>query len=188
MPIGITLTGSDPGRPADLRGRHRPGPRQPLGHRAGPDVHPGPQLERDRLLHLHRQRRAAQRPPPRPSPSPSRRSLMPPSSPGRRPPRSPDRTALGATQLNATADVPGTFAYTPAPVTVLHSGPAEVLWLTFTPTDTVSYATATATVTIDVTKAPLTVTADSHAKAYLAPLPTSPGPRAASSTAMTRRS
>ena len=31
-------------------------------------------------------------------------------------------TALGATQLNATADVPGTFVYTPAAGTVLNAG------------------------------------------------------------------
>ena len=80
-------------------------------------------------------------------------------------------TALATTQLNATADVEGTFAYSPAPGTVLHSGTAQVLALTFTPTDTTNYSGASATVTIDVTPAPLTITADSHAKAYLAPLP-----------------
>src|ERR1019366_8929437 len=32
-------------------------------------------------------------------------------------------TALSATQLNATANVPGTFAYTPVAGTVLHAGP-----------------------------------------------------------------
>ena len=79
--------------------------------------------------------------------------------------------ALDATQLNATADVDGTFAYSPDLGTVLHSGPAQVLAVTFTPTDTVHYATATAEVTIDVNPAPLTITADSQAKTYLDPLP-----------------
>src|SRR6185436_6608226 len=36
-------------------------------------------------------------------------------------------TALGATQLNATATVPGTFAYTPAAGTVLSVGAAQTL-------------------------------------------------------------
>ena len=79
--------------------------------------------------------------------------------------------ALDATQLNASADVDGTFAYSPDLGTVLHSGPAQVLAVTFTPTDTVHYATATAEVAIDVNPAPLTITADSQAKTYLDPLP-----------------
>jgi len=60
-------------------------------------------------------------------------------------------TALSAAQLNATADVAGTFAYEPPAGTVLASGTGQVLSVTFTPTDTVTYATATSTVTIDVT-------------------------------------
>jgi Zn-dependent metalloprotease len=58
-------------------------------------------------------------------------------------------TALSATQLNATANVAGTFAYTPAAGTVLPVG-THTLSVTFTPTDTVNYTTATKTVTIDV--------------------------------------
>src|SRR5207248_993025 len=48
-------------------------------------------------------------------------------------------TALGASQLNATANVPGTFAYSPAAGTILGAGPNQTLSVTFTPTDTVSY-------------------------------------------------
>jgi hypothetical protein len=62
-------------------------------------------------------------------------------------------TVLSATQLNATANVAGTFVYTPAPGTVLNAGTGQVLSVTFTPTDTLNYTTATKTVTIDVTQA-----------------------------------
>ena len=57
-------------------------------------------------------------------------------------------TPLGATQLNATANVPGTFVYTPASGTVLNAGIAQTLSTTFTPTDTNTYATTTASVLI----------------------------------------
>ena len=48
-------------------------------------------------------------------------------------------TALGATQLNATASVPGTFVYTPAAGTVLNAGRGQTLSVTFTPTDAANY-------------------------------------------------
>jgi hypothetical protein len=48
-------------------------------------------------------------------------------------------TALGATQLNATASVPGAFAYTPPAGTVLGVGPGQTLSVDFTPTDTASF-------------------------------------------------
>jgi hypothetical protein len=59
-------------------------------------------------------------------------------------------TALGSTQLNATANVPGTFVYTPAPGTVLTAGANQTLSTTFTPTDTTDYTTATKSVLINV--------------------------------------
>ena len=62
-------------------------------------------------------------------------------------------TALSGTQLNATASVPGTFAYNPPAGTVLNAGASQTLSVIFTPTDTTSYSTATANVTITVTKA-----------------------------------
>ena len=59
-------------------------------------------------------------------------------------------TALGATQLNATANVVGTFGYSPAAGTVLAAG-THTLTATFTPADPALYTTATATVSLTVT-------------------------------------
>jgi hypothetical protein len=58
-------------------------------------------------------------------------------------------TALSATQLDATASIPGTFAYFPNFGAVLGFGP-QTLHVTFTPTDTTDYTTATQTVTLVV--------------------------------------
>jgi hypothetical protein len=58
-------------------------------------------------------------------------------------------TPLSATQLNATASVPGSFVYSPAAGTVLNVG-AQTLRVTFTPTDRTDYAVATATRTLTV--------------------------------------
>jgi 2-keto-3-deoxy-6-phosphogluconate aldolase len=58
-------------------------------------------------------------------------------------------TALGATQLDATANVAGTFVYSPASNTVLAAG-KQTLSVTFTPSNTTDYATTTATVTLTV--------------------------------------
>jgi hypothetical protein len=60
-------------------------------------------------------------------------------------------TALSATQLNATASVAGTFAYSPAAGTVLTAG-AQTLSVTFTPTDATDYTAPTATTTLTVAK------------------------------------
>jgi hypothetical protein len=65
----------------------------------------------------------------------------------------PFGTALSATQLDATATVAGTFAYSPAAGTVLSAG-QQTLNVTFTPTNTADYATATAKVTLTVNPAP----------------------------------
>ncbi len=73
-------------------------------------------------------------------------------------------TALSATELAATADMPGTFTYTPAAGTVLPAGTAQTLRVTFTPTDTRNYTTVTVPVTITVNPAPLLVVADDKAK------------------------
>jgi hypothetical protein len=67
-------------------------------------------------------------------------------------------TALSATQLDATANVPGTFTYTPAAGTVLKVGQGQTLSVTFTPTDSKDFATTTATTTINVTPATPTIT------------------------------
>jgi hypothetical protein len=56
-------------------------------------------------------------------------------------------TALSAVQLDATASVPGSFAYSPAAGTIPPVG-SDSLSVTFTPTDAIDYETATGTVTI----------------------------------------
>jgi len=66
-------------------------------------------------------------------------------------------TALSTTQLNATASVPGTFAYTPALGNVPVVG-TQTLSVTFTPTDSVNYSTATTTVNLVVGKGAATIT------------------------------
>jgi uncharacterized protein (DUF1800 family)/sugar lactone lactonase YvrE len=60
-------------------------------------------------------------------------------------------TALGATQLDATADVPGTFVYSPAAGTILTSG-SHTLAVRFTPSNT-NYAASAASVTLNVLQA-----------------------------------
>ncbi|MBL7870766.1 MAG: choice-of-anchor D domain-containing protein, partial [Cyclobacteriaceae bacterium] len=63
-------------------------------------------------------------------------------------------TALSATQLNATASVAGSFAYTPASGTILNAGAGQVLSVNFTPTDITNYNSVNGTtVTITVLKA-----------------------------------
>ncbi|HEX4006354.1 MAG TPA: MBG domain-containing protein [Acidobacteriaceae bacterium] len=61
-------------------------------------------------------------------------------------------TALGPNQLNATASVAGTFAYTPTAGTVLTAG-SQTLAATFTPTDSTDYLTAMDSVTLTVNQA-----------------------------------
>jgi hypothetical protein len=63
----------------------------------------------------------------------------------------PYGTLLSATQLDATANVPGTFVYTPPAGTELPAG-SQTLAVTFTPTNTVDYTSATAQVTLQVTQ------------------------------------
>ena len=58
--------------------------------------------------------------------------------------------ALGTGQLNATANVPGTFVYTPAAGAVLPVGNGQTLSTVFTPTDTVDYAIVMDSVQINV--------------------------------------
>ena len=74
-------------------------------------------------------------------------------SPGRRPADITYGTALSATQLNATASVPGTLRLHAGAGTVLNAGAGQTLSVTFTPTDAANYTTATTTVTINVLKA-----------------------------------
>jgi len=61
-------------------------------------------------------------------------------------------TPLGAEQLNATANVPGSFAYVPPAGVLLSAGLNRTLSVTFTP-DSPNFESVTTTVTIDVHKA-----------------------------------
>ena len=61
--------------------------------------------------------------------------------------------ALGAAQLNATANVPGSFSYSPAAGTVLYPG-TQTLSTTFTPGDTTDYISVAATVALTVSGIP----------------------------------
>ena len=82
-------------------------------------------------------------------------------------------TALSATQLNATAKVAGSFAYTPAAGTVLAAG-TRMLEAVFTPTDASNYNSVTAGVPLQVTTTSLPIslltppdpTFDGSAKAH----------------------
>ncbi len=58
--------------------------------------------------------------------------------------------ALSAQQLSATANVPGTFDYTPPIGTRLPEGLNQTLSVTFTPTDRTNYQSSTKTVNIDI--------------------------------------
>ncbi|HXR08190.1 MAG TPA: protease pro-enzyme activation domain-containing protein, partial [Candidatus Acidoferrum sp.] len=73
--------------------------------------------------------------------------------------------ALSASQLNATANVPGAFAYNPAAGAVLHAG-ANVLSVVFTPNDTFDYNSVAGSASLVVTPAPLTVTASNATRVY----------------------
>ncbi len=73
--------------------------------------------------------------------------------------------ALSSSQLNATASVPGSFAYNPTNGTVLNTG-TNLLSVIFTPTDTVDYSSVTDVVSLVVSRASLTVTAANATRAY----------------------
>lgn len=66
-------------------------------------------------------------------------------------------TPLSAAQLDASANVAGTFAYMPAPGTVLDAG-TELLTVAFTPADATNYTDAGASVTLAVAKADQSIT------------------------------
>ena len=66
-------------------------------------------------------------------------------------------TALGSAQLNATANVAGTFAYTPAAGTVLKAG-QQTISAVFTPSDSQTYSAATASVQLTVNQATPAIT------------------------------
>jgi hypothetical protein len=65
--------------------------------------------------------------------------------------------ALSSSQLNATANLPGTFVYSPAAGTALKAG-TQTLSVVFTPADTKTYSSGTATVQLSVAQATPTIT------------------------------
>lgn len=65
--------------------------------------------------------------------------------------------ALSATQLNATANVPGTFSYSPAMGSVLKAG-VQTLSVTFTPADTSLYGITSTAVSLQVNLATPAIT------------------------------
>ena len=77
----------------------------------------------------------------------------------------PYGTGLTTAQLNATANVPGSFSYSPASGTVLSAGP-QLLTVTFTPEDTLNYAVASGSVSLGVQRKPLTGTITVASKVY----------------------
>jgi hypothetical protein len=79
-------------------------------------------------------------------------------------------TPLGTNQLNATASVPGAFAYNPTNGTVLNAG-TNTLSVVFIPTDTNDYSGSTNTVTLVVNPATLSVTAANASRPYSQPNP-----------------
>jgi hypothetical protein len=69
-------------------------------------------------------------------------------------------TPLSSAHLNAVANVPGSFRYSPALGTRLNAGNGQALQAMFTPSDSTTYAVLTTTMSIDVTRAPLTISAN----------------------------
>jgi len=75
-------------------------------------------------------------------------------------------TALGAAQLNATANTAGVLIYTPAADTVLNAGAEQILSVAFTPADTGNFTAASAETTITVNKAAASIALDHLTATY----------------------
>ena len=89
-------------------------------------------------------------------------------------------TPLSSTQLNAIANTPGTFTYSPSAGTVLEAG-AWLLNVTFNPADTVHYRSASKTVQINVTtKLNQTITFNPIDQKWMGDPPFNPGATASS--------
>jgi glucuronoarabinoxylan endo-1,4-beta-xylanase len=69
-------------------------------------------------------------------------------------------STLSSTQLNAVANVAGSFSYSPAAGSILSNAGTTTLSAIFTPTDATNYATATASVLLSVTPATSTAVVD----------------------------
>jgi hypothetical protein len=79
-------------------------------------------------------------------------------------------TPLDSTELDATANVDGTFVYAQPAGTVLPAVDTPLLAVTFMPADSADYATVTATVPLEVAPAPLAVYAASQTMPYGSPI------------------
>src|SRR5665213_1236041 len=74
-------------------------------------------------------------------------------------------TAISGSQLNATANVPGVFAYTPSLGTITDAGPI-LLSVIFTPNDLIDYKIGNATVILNVNKATLNAAVNNSSDVY----------------------
>ncbi len=83
-------------------------------------------------------------------------------------------TPLSSTQLNASADVPGSFDYNPASGTTLPAG-TNTLSVVFTPNNNVQYNNATGAVQLIVAPSLLRVTAANKSRGFGQPNPTFTG-------------
>jgi subtilisin-like proprotein convertase family protein len=75
-------------------------------------------------------------------------------------------TALGPDQLNASANVPGTFVYNPPAGTLMTVGNNQPLSVTFLPDDTNNYSMTSDGALLTVLPEPLTVSADGQFRVY----------------------
>jgi len=75
-------------------------------------------------------------------------------------------TALGEAQLNAVANAPGVFAYSPAAGAILPAGAGQILHAMFTPADANNYENAAGETAITVTKATVALTLGNLSHAY----------------------
>jgi hypothetical protein len=80
-----------------------------------------------------------------------------------------DGTPLGTAQLNASANIPGAFTYTPPAGTILTAG-TRTLTASFVPDDTVNYANADRSISITVKMRPTVTWAAPASIAYGTPL------------------
>ncbi|HOO84877.1 MAG TPA: MBG domain-containing protein, partial [Prolixibacteraceae bacterium] len=80
-------------------------------------------------------------------------------------------TALNSSQLNAVANVAGTYVYSPSEGSILEAGQAQELSLLFIPVDTVAYARVETTVILEVQPAVLSVSANDASVVYGQELP-----------------
>jgi hypothetical protein len=79
--------------------------------------------------------------------------------------------SLGFAQLNATANIPGSFAYFPPAGTILGASAGQTLTAIFTPYDLLNFTKTTNYVSLAIQPASLTVLADPKSKVYGAPTP-----------------